>query len=216
MRRHTPGGPGAVHGLWEYAVLDGQSFGVLRTFRSPRPRVGAKTFFAIVDDMNGDAVGDFVYASKAGGGPEGNQSLLRAVSGANGAVIWDVGGHEVGEGVEVWRVDTQTGEKRSLGHDVRLGNAVVVGPDLDKDRIDDLAVLAEAVYDARPAVLVISGKTSNLLSVLAPSEKQGQLRFGNEMIRLSPKATPDQLTLAVWNRSPEGDATLAILDGKAN
>jgi hypothetical protein len=215
VRRRTPGKTSDSRASWEYAVLDGQTFGVLRTFQSPRPRVGAKTFFATVPDVNGDAVGDFVFSCGAGGGPTGDQSLLRAVSGADGAVMWDVGGHEMGEGVEVWRMDVRSGEKESLGRDVGFGHAVVAGPDLDEDDMGDLAVLAEAVYDARPAVLVVSGKTGELISVLAPDDGQGQLRYSTEMIRLDPRSTPDMLTVAAWARSPEGDATVAILEASA-
>ena len=107
-----------VAGTYKYAVLDGKTFAVLRKFESPRPRVGSKTFFAIVDDINGDRVGDLVLSSGSGGGPEGKQSLLRAVSGADGTVFWDVGGDQVGPGIEVFSVDTGTGEQKSLGRDV--------------------------------------------------------------------------------------------------
>ena len=199
----------------EYAVLDGKSFAVLRTFESPRPRVGAKTFFASVDDVNGDQIGDFVFSSGAGGGPEGRKTLLRAVSGADGAVVWDVAGDQIGGGAKISSINSRTGEKKSLGQDIGFGNAVTTAPDLNGDGVADVAVSTDsgAPDGAKPAVLIVSGKTGEIISTLTPSAGAASLMRGNQVIRLRPKSKPESLVIAAFARSPNGDATLAIIQG---
>ncbi len=205
-----------VAGTCKYAVLDGKTFTVLRAFESPRPRIGAKTFFAIVDDINGDQVGDLVLSSGAGGGPEGKQTLLRALSGADGTVLWDVGGDQVGPGVEVFTVDAGTDEKKSLGRDVGFGNAVSTAPDMNGDGVTDLAVLTDAGASdgAQAAILIISSKTGDVISVLNAGGRQGKLMRGNQMIRLQPKSGSKSLVIAAYARSSEGNALVAILTAK--
>lgn len=215
VRRMLPRKADNSPATYEYVVLDGESFAVLRTFESPRPRVTAKTFFAVADDLNGDGVGDFVFSSGAGGGLEGRQSLLRAVSGMDGAVIWDVGGNQVGVGAEVWSVDVKTGERKSLGRDVGFGNPIVVVPDLDGDRVDDIAALADSASarGTRPGVLMISGETGTIISTRALEGQQGRLMRGGQMIPLlQVSSAQESPAITVTARSPNGDTVLAIFD----
>ncbi len=150
VRRLIPHPTDGSQHSYEYAILDGATFALLRTFVSPRPRVTAKTFYIPMDDVNSDRVGDLVFSSAAGGGPKGRLSLLRAVSGADGAVVWDVSGSQAGEGAEIWTMDVRTGQKEALGLDVGFGNPLHVWPDRDGDGVDDIAALVDsAAADAR-------------------------------------------------------------------
>ncbi len=202
----------------EYAILDGNGFAVLRTFKSPRPRVGARTFHVTTNDLNGDQVGDFVMSSRAGGGPEGRKTLLRAVSGKDGSVIWDVSGDQIRGGARVWSVDVRTGKKTAEGQDIGFGNAVTTAPDFDGDGVDDLAVLTNAGSPerARSAVLIMSGKTGEVLSVFAASSKKCNLLRGSEMIRLRPKSTPKALAIATPVRLPDGTVAIGVMKGKSS
>ena len=215
VRRMLPNqGEAAPQAVFQYAILDGANFALIRTFKSSRPRVTAKTFFACIGDLNGDHVGDFVFSSGAGAGPKGRQSLLQAVSGADGAVVWDVGGDQVGVGDKSWSVDAKTGEKHVLAPDVRFGNPLVVIPDFDGDGIEDIAVLTDAGSSdgKRPAVLMVSGKTGKIISARTPEDRRCHLQRGGQMVRLHGSPTNQLVTIAVSARSQSGDAVLAIFE----
>jgi hypothetical protein len=94
----------------------------------------------------------------------GRQSLLRAVSGADGAVAWDLSGGEAGEGAETWAMDVRTGMKESLGQDVGFGRPLLVCPDRDGDGVPDIAALVDfaAGDGTHPAVLIVTPAPGNL------------------------------------------------------
>ena len=214
VRRMLPKKGESAKEIYQYAVLDGKDFSLLRTFKSPRPRVTAKTYFAAIDDLDGDGVGDFVFSSAAGSGTKGRQSLLRAVSGANGAVIWDVGGDRIGVGDQSWSVDVKTGKKESLAPDVGLGNHLVIVPDFDGDGIEDIAALTDAGSSdgKRPAVLIVSGKAGKIITSLTPIDRECRLQRGGQIVRLPGSRTDKMTTIVVSARSLAGDAVLAIFD----
>lgn len=214
VRQRSPRKADDSSSSYKYAVLDGTSFAVLRTFESPLPRATATTFFAATADLNGDRVGDFVFSSGAGGGPEGRQSLLRAVSGADGVVIWDVHGNQVGGGTESWSVDTRTGERKSLGKDIGFGNSVATVIDLDGDQVDDIVTLANSASadGTRPAVLAISGQSGEIISAQELGNRQGRLRRDGQMTLLQMNSTDEAPAIAVAAYSPDGETVLTIFD----
>lgn len=214
-RRMLPHKGDDAKSAFEYAVLDGKNFAPLRTFKSPRPRVTAKTYFASVGDLNADRIGDFVFSSGAGGGPQGRSTLLRAVSAADGSVIWDVTGDQLGIGAEIWSVDAKTGAKTAQGRDAGFGNHLVGIPDRNGDDVDDIAALADAAAadGPRAAVLVVSGKTGEIISTLDPSDRQGRLMHNAQIVRLPLSSTDKSPAIAVTAREPDGAAAVAVFDG---
>ncbi|GAB6164009.1 hypothetical protein JCM19992_00090 [Thermostilla marina] len=169
---------------FEYAVIDGKTWNVLRTFESPRLSISGETFFVRTDDLDRDGAGDFVFACVAGGGSDGNASLLRAVSGNDGRVIWDVAGGAFGSGEKAIAVDLKSGGRTPTAPDVRFGSTVVSLPDRNGDGVADLAAYTKAGGpDADPAVLIISGATGDLLATLATEDLDGRPTLN--MARLS-------------------------------
>ena len=195
---------------FEMAVISGRDFSVLRTFRTEGPRVIGQFHFAAAGDLNGDGVADYVTASSTGAGPEGRSSYLRAVSGADGAVLWTVVGSGLPGGPTRFEVDARSGEKRDLPADVGFDSAVVKIPDVDGDGVADVATVASG-SDSRRAVLLFSGATGDWLGELAPT--QGRIVDSPQvaLVLLDTTAAGGRPALAVPCHQPGGEWFIAIL-----
>ena len=135
--------------LFEMAVLSGKDFSMLRRFQTEWPRDHARTSYAKSADLNGDGVGDFVMASAAGAGQDSQTSLLRAVSGADGALIWQVSGDQLPGGRRQFAVDAKTRGKTELSRDVLFGSPVVVAPDLNGDRVGEIVTAGQGAVEGK-------------------------------------------------------------------
>jgi hypothetical protein len=198
---------------YEYAVLSGRDFSVLTRFVSERPRVTADTCFAACGDLNGDGRDDFAFTSSAGAGPDGYTSLVRAVSAANGAVLWQVAGDQLIGGRPGFAIDAKTRKKSDLAPDVDFESPLVAVPDRNGDRVDELVTVALAAgqHGPVPSVYVLSGRDGAPLSVLQIDKGSGRLPTGRTQIAVLPRATADGTPgVAVTASATNGEAMIAV------
>ncbi len=199
--------------LFEMAVLSGTDFSILKRFQTDWPRVHADTSYAKSADLNGDGVGDFLMASAAGAGEDGQTSLLRAVSAANGAVLWQVSGDRLPGGSRRFAVDAKTRKRTELSSDVEFGSAVSSTPDLNGDGIGDVVTPALAVVEgkSRQSVLVFSGRDGKLLATLHPGKGQGRLMSRKTQMTLLDSAGADRGPgVAVAARDADGTGSISV------
>lgn len=146
---------------FEYGVLSGTDLTILKTFESERPRIGGETHYAAAGDLNGDGHVDILMTSSTGDGEDRHASSIRAISGADGAVLWIVLGTQFPGGDQTFLVDTQTGEQTALQPDIEFGSQVVAVPDIDGDGVNEAATVAKPPISGGSgnAVLMFSGAT---------------------------------------------------------
>jgi hypothetical protein len=198
---------------YEYAVLSGRDFTVLTQFVSERPRVTADTCFAACGDLNSDGTDDFAFTSSAGAGSDGYTSLVRAVSAADGTVLWQVTGDQLIGGRPGFAVDAKTRKKTDVAPDVNFKSPLVAVPDLNGDRVDELVTVALAAgrRGRVQSVYVLSGRDGAPLSVLQIDNGSGQLPTGRTQIAVLPRATADGTPgVAVTASATNGEAMIAV------
>ena len=198
---------------YEYAVLSGKDFSIIRRFETNRPRMGGDTVHARAGDLNGDSVEDILMASVTGAGQDNYGSFLRAISGTDGDVLWQVLGTELLGGRKQLTVDAKTGRRTELGADVEFGAPVIATPDLNGDDVHEVVTVADAPHDegSRRAVLIFSGSDGQLLATLHVPKKRGALNTGKTQIVLLDSVTSKGYPgLAVAGRTPQGSTMLAI------
>lgn len=156
-----------------FAILSGKDFSVIRTFETDRPRVGGDSHYAAAGDLDRDGSVDILMTSSTGGGPDNRASLLRAISGADGAILWQVLGTALKGGQEGFAIEVETGKKSALQPDVEFEAPVAPTPDLDGDGVSDVATLAAAPgrQGSRNAVLLFSGADGGPLGSLQLSDE---------------------------------------------
>ena len=200
--------------LFEMAILSGKDFSMLKRFQTEWPRVHAHTSYAKSADMNGDGVGDFVMASAAGAGQDGQSSLLRAVSGADGALIWQVSGDQLPGGRRRFAVDAKTRGKTELSPDVHFGSPVFAVPDLNEDGVGDIVTAAQAPVVGKPrqCAMVFSGRDGKLLATLHPGSGQGHLMpSGTQMAPLKSAGADGRPGVAVAGDAADGVAAVTVV-----
>ena len=198
---------------YEYAVLSGKDFSAIRRFQTSRPRVGGDTVHAQARDLNGDTVEDILMASVTGAGQNNQTSFLRAISGSDGDVVWNVLGTQLPGGRKSLLVDAQTGRKTELGPDVEFGAPVIATPDLNGDNVPEVVTVAGTPDGkrTRQAVLIFSGSDGNHLAILDVPEERGALKIGRTQIILLDSVTAEGRSgVAVAGRTPLGNTMLAI------
>ncbi len=198
---------------FEMAVLSGKDFSILKRFQTEWPRVHATTNYVKSADLDGDGVGDFVMASAAGAGPKGQASLVRAVSGRDGAVLWQVSGDQLPGGRKQFAVDAKSRRKTELSQDVLFGSPVVASPDLNGDGVREIITAAEGDVEgeSQQCVLVFSGRDGRLLATLHPGSRQGRLSPRPTQMALLESAGADRgPAVAVAAHNASGPATVAV------
>jgi hypothetical protein len=203
----------------EFAVVSGKEYGVLAKFQSPRPRITSSTAYSRTGDLNRDGTKDLVFAAHSGGGPTGRTSLLRAVSVADGATLWQVTGHELPGGKRGFTVDVKTRQRQETPADVEFGSPVVVVPDRNGDGVDEIVTTAQVADGnaSTTAVLVFSGSDGKLLATLRPAALQGFLNPYRTQLIFLPAQAGGAPTVAVAGRSPRGEPLIALFAlGKTN
>ncbi len=197
---------------YEYAVLSGKDLSLLHRFVSDRPRVTADTCYALCGDLNGDGVGDFVFASRAGGGPDGHTSCVRAVSASDGVVLWQVGGDQLAGGRQGFAVDAETKQKTSTASDVGFGSPLVSVPDLNGDGADEMVTAALAPDDSRSrqSLYVLSGRDGKPVHILQMDATSGRLTDRRTQLALL-LSTPDEVPrIAAAASAPGSVAMIAV------
>jgi hypothetical protein len=150
---------------WELRVICGKTLTTLRSFRTPRPRTGGQTAYAVIEGLPTANQTALVISTSTGEGPERRISSLRAVSLADGEVFWNRLGTELGGGLDLFTIDT-AGARSETINDVTFGSAVVAIGDVDGDDVVDLATTIHQESMAGTAIALFSGKDGSLIRVL--------------------------------------------------
>ena len=120
LRRGLKQHPDAPVYTYEMAYFSGTDFSVIRSFESPRPRIQGKEHHAKTGDLDGDGTADILMTASVGEGPDRNSSFVRAFSGANGQIIWQLLGTQFDAGQQNFLIDTKTGERTDLAPDIEF------------------------------------------------------------------------------------------------
>ena len=199
---------------FEFAVLSGADYSVIKRFETDRPRVGGHTVHASGGDLNGNGAADILIASVTGVGRNNYTSFLRAVSGADGSILWQVLGTDLAGGRKSFTVDVKTKQRTELAADVEFGSAVVSTADVNGDGVRDVATVTGALHDGKStrAVRVFSGKDGALIATLLPPMDKARLTPDKtQMIYLKSATSTAGPAVAVNARNRQGKAVLVIL-----
>ena len=196
---------------FEFALVSGKDLSILKKFETPRPRVGGKDHYSSGGDLNGDGSVDVLMTSSTGAGEGNNSSFVRAISGADGKVLWQVLGTDLEGGPQAFAIDAKSGKKTDLHPDVEFESPVVSIPDIDGDSVRDAATIAHAPKDtgAVKGVLVFSGKSGKQLATLTVSKDTGKL--GDVLVLLDKAGSDGTPAIAVAGTGRKGESFVAIL-----
>ena len=195
---------------FELVMVSGKDFSIIKTFETPRPRMGGKDHYGAAGDLDGDRVDDILMTASVGAGPNNLTSSLRAISGANGNIIWQVLGTQFKGGQTLITVDAKTGVQTKNAPDVKFDGPVLSIPDVNGDAIDDVATVAFAPESmgARRAVLLFSGSDGTPLTTLQVVKGRGTLY--SSIILLESISEDGSPGLAVNGMSADGKSIIAI------
>lgn len=195
---------------YEFAALSGADFSILKTFETERPRVGGETHHAAAGDLNGDSVPDILMTAATGSGADNRASSIRAISGADGAVLWKVLGTQFEGGQETRLVDIKSGQTTELAPDIEFDAPVLATPDIDGDGVGDVATLAFAPGSggSRNSVMMFSGVDGQPLEPLQLPEGQGRIL---DAIILLDSATQDGVPCVAVSAKRRDEYFIAVL-----
>ena len=195
---------------FELVVVSGKDFSIIKTFETPRPRITGKDHYSAAGDLDRDRVDDILMTASVGAGPNNLTSSLRAISGANGDIIWQVLGTQIKGGQTTFLVDAKTGAQTTLEPDVQFDGPVLAIPDVNGDAIHDVATVAYAPGSkgARKAVLLFSGSDGAPLATLQVDEDRGTLY--SSIVLLESVSDDGSPGLAVNGRAADGRSIIAI------
>lgn len=196
---------------FEYAVLSHSDLAIISTFESERPRISGTTRYAAAGDLDGDRVEDILMTSSTGDGADNHASSLRAISGADGTILWRVLGTQLKGGRTTQLVDVKTGKNTQLQPDVEFKERVLSIPDIDGDAVNDVATLAFAPGRRRSqrAVLLFSGANGEPFEPLQLSESDGRIL---QSIALLNSATEDNVpSIAVSVKTADDRVAIVVL-----
>ncbi|MEX2287563.1 MAG: VCBS repeat-containing protein [Planctomycetaceae bacterium] len=195
---------------FEFALVSGKDFSIIKKFETPRPRVGGKNHYAVGGDLNGDGAADLLMTSSTGAGESNDSSFLCAISGADGKVLWQILGTDLEGGPQAFAVDAKSGKKTDLHPDVEFEAPVLSTPDIDGDSVRDVATVAHVPKAAGSGkgVLVFSGKSGKQLVTLTVSKNTGTL--GDALVLLDKAGSDSKPAIAVAGSGRAG-SFVAIL-----
>ncbi len=153
---------------YEMAFVSGADFSVIRSFESPRPRSRGQEHHATTGDLDRDGMADILMTASTGEGPDTHSSFIRAFSGADGQIIWQLLGTQFKAGQQTFLINTKTGERTDLAPDIEFKGPVLSLPDINSDSIRDVATVAilPGTQRTRQGVLLFSGTDGVSLGTL--------------------------------------------------
>jgi len=195
---------------YEMAFVSGTDFSVIRSFESPRPRIGGKEHHATTGDLDGDGMSDILMTASVGEGHNRHSSFIRAFSGADGQIIWQLLGTQFKAGQQTFLINTKTGERTDLAPDIEFEGPVLSLPDINSDSIRDVATVAilPGTQRTRRGVLLFSGTDGASLGTLELSASQGKLNHA--MVLLESVTYDGQPGVAVVARTLDRKTAICI------
>jgi hypothetical protein len=186
----------------EVAVLSPDGLRTVRSLTGERATITGTDAWCSPGDVDGDGLADAVISSTVGGGADGRSSSLRALSSADGRLLWQTDGTSLPGGPGRFAVDAATGERRDLQPDVGFGAPATVVPDVDGDGVADVVTgaYAEVGGRGRRCVLAFSGAGGGML---------GNLTAAVEAFRLPSRLNAHQMVL-LEATGPRGEPGLAV------